>query len=77
MRIVSQNSYEYCMDNLAFKGDWDFEQLLHTKKRVRLLFIPLETQHLDDKHLSRFLEADGIVGGVNPNDSKNFSGVPK
>lgn len=40
-------------------------------------FIKKFQQHLDDKHLSRFLEADGIMVGANQNDSQSSAGAPK
>ncbi|KAM3394616.1 hypothetical protein P3S68_003618 [Capsicum galapagoense] len=55
------------------KVKWDKEECVIEWKKYRDCL----SQHLDDKHLSRFLEADGIVGGANHNDSKSSAGVPK
>ncbi|KAH0647909.1 hypothetical protein KY285_033157 [Solanum tuberosum] len=51
------------------KGEWNKEECVIEWKKYRDCL----SQHLDDKHLSRFLEADG----ANQNDSKSSAAASK
>ncbi|KAK2980115.1 hypothetical protein RJ640_019538, partial [Escallonia rubra] len=55
------------------KGQWDKEECVSEWQKYRDCL----AQHLDDKHLSRFLEAEGIVNLFNQADSRSSAGVSK
>ncbi|KAK4338620.1 hypothetical protein RND71_043109 [Anisodus tanguticus] len=73
LREAYHNCFNRWYSDKFLKGEWNKEECVIEWKKYRDCL----SQHLDDKHLSRFLEADGIVGGANENDSKSSTGAPK
>ncbi|XP_009590944.1 uncharacterized protein At4g33100-like isoform X2 [Nicotiana tabacum] len=72
LREAYHNCFNRWYSDKFLKGEWDKEECVLEWQKYRDCL-----SHLDDKHLSRFLEADGIVGGAHQNDSKSSTGAPK
>ncbi|CAN4076755.1 unnamed protein product [Withania somnifera] len=73
LREAYHNCFNRWYSDKFLKGEWNKEECVIEWKKYRDCL----SQHLDDKHLSRFLEADAVVDGANQNDSKSSAAAPK
>ncbi|TXG61854.1 hypothetical protein EZV62_013217 [Acer yangbiense] len=76
LRTAYHNCFNRWYSEKFVKGQWDKEDCVSEWQKYRACL----SEHLDDKHLSRFLEAQGIMDSVTqPNlrhpVSDNASGV--
>ncbi|XP_011081641.1 uncharacterized protein At4g33100 [Sesamum indicum] len=70
-RTAYHNCFNRWYSEKFLKGQWDKEECVSEWEKYRECL----SQYLDDKHLSRFLEADGIGGLNNPAEFKGQTGV--
>ncbi|KAL3500813.1 hypothetical protein ACH5RR_039906 [Cinchona calisaya] len=73
LRDAYHNCFNRWYSEKFLKGQWDKEECVSEWQKYRECL----SQHLDDKHLSRFLEADGIADLMNPAGSKIPDAAPK
>ncbi|XP_021277716.1 uncharacterized protein At4g33100 [Herrania umbratica] len=67
LRAAYHNCFNRWYSEKFVKGQWDKEECISEWQKYRACL----SEHLDDKHLSRFLEAEGPVGYVFQEDSGN------
>ncbi|KAH7850760.1 hypothetical protein Vadar_002598 [Vaccinium darrowii] len=73
LRTAYHNCFNRWYSEKFVKGNWDKQECASEWKKYRDCL----AQHLDDKHLSRFLEAEGIDEFTSEADSKSPDGVSK
>ncbi|XP_073134769.1 uncharacterized protein At4g33100 [Henckelia pumila] len=71
LRIAYHSCFNRWYSEKFLKGLWDKEECVLEWEKYRECL----SQHLDDKHLSRFLEADGIVDSNSRAEFKSHSSV--
>ncbi|KAK2644945.1 hypothetical protein Ddye_020140 [Dipteronia dyeriana] len=76
LRTAYHNCFNRWYSEKFVKGQWDKEDCVSEWQKYRACL----SEHLDDKHLSRFLEAQGIMDSVTQPDlrhpvSDNATGV--
>ncbi|KAJ4709016.1 Mitochondrial distribution/morphology family 35/apoptosis protein [Melia azedarach] len=73
LRTAYHNCFNRWYSEKFVKGQWDKEECVAEWKKYRACL----SEHLDDKHLSRFLEAEGSVDSVPLSDLRNpVDGAP-
>ncbi|KAI9106629.1 hypothetical protein K1719_022157 [Acacia pycnantha] len=60
LRDAYHNCFNRWYAEKFMKGQWDKEECLSEWEKYRACL----SQHLEDKHLSRFLEAEGVVSST-------------
>ncbi|XP_059662027.1 uncharacterized protein At4g33100 isoform X1 [Cornus florida] len=73
LRDAYHNCFNRWYSEKFLKGHWDKEECISEWQKYRDCL----SQHLDDKHLSRFLEAEGIIDQTNQADFRSPIGVSK
>ncbi|KAI3468091.1 hypothetical protein Pfo_024754 [Paulownia fortunei] len=71
LRTAYHNCFNKWYSEKFLKGQWDKEECVSEWEKYRKCL----SQHLDDKHLSRFLEADGVKDLNNQAEFKSPTGV--
>ncbi|KZV51867.1 hypothetical protein F511_06910 [Dorcoceras hygrometricum] len=71
LRTAYHSCFNRWYSEKFLKGSWDKEECVLEWEKYRECL----SQHLDDKHLSRFLEADGIVDLNTRTEFKSHTGV--
>ncbi|KAL9445038.1 hypothetical protein AB3S75_018105 [Citrus x aurantiifolia] len=67
LRTAYHNCFNRWYSEKFVKGRWDKEECVSEWQKYRACL----SEHLDDKHLSRFLQAEGGVDLVSPADLRN------
>ncbi|XVE70866.1 hypothetical protein DITRI_Ditri10aG0105100 [Diplodiscus trichospermus] len=67
LRAAYHNCFNRWYCEKFVKGQWDKEECLSEWQKYRACL----SEHLDDKQLSRFLEAEAAVGSIFQEDSGN------
>ncbi|EYU20323.1 hypothetical protein ABFS83_01G009900 [Erythranthe nasuta] len=70
-RTAYHNCFNRWYSDKFLKGQWDKMECVSEWDKYRECL----SKHLDDKHLSRFLDADGVMDFNNPAQFKSASGV--
>ncbi|XP_073293686.1 uncharacterized protein At4g33100 [Primulina huaijiensis] len=71
LRTAYHSCFNKWYSEKFLKGLWDKEECVSEWEKYRECLV----QHLDDKHLSRFLEVDGIVDLNSRAEFKSHTGV--
>ncbi|CAA3001721.1 uncharacterized protein At4g33100 [Olea europaea var. sylvestris] len=71
LRTAYHNCFNRWYAEKFLKGEWNKQECVSEWEKYRECL----SQHLDDKHLSRFLEAEGIIDFTNQAEYKNPTGV--
>ncbi|XP_075475962.1 uncharacterized protein At4g33100 [Primulina tabacum] len=71
LRTAYHSCFNKWYSEKFLKGLWDKEECVSEWEKYRECLL----QHLDDKHLSRFLEVDGIVDLNSRAEFKSHTGV--
>ncbi|XP_022754695.1 uncharacterized protein At4g33100 [Durio zibethinus] len=67
LRAAYHNCFNRWYSEKFVKGQWNKEECLSEWQKYRSCL----SEHLDDKHLSRFLQAEGALGSIFQEDSGN------
>ncbi|KAI5669660.1 hypothetical protein M9H77_19513 [Catharanthus roseus] len=73
LRADYHNCFNRWYSEKFLKGQWDKEECVSVWQKYRECL----SQHLDDKHLSRFLEADELLDLTSQANPKLEKEVPK
>ncbi|KAL7001782.1 hypothetical protein U1Q18_002929 [Sarracenia purpurea var. burkii] len=71
LRAAYNNCFNRWYSEKFVKGHWDKQECVSEWQKYRDCL----SQHLEDKHLSRFLESEGLVDFTDEADSKSSPGV--
>ncbi|XP_044471826.1 uncharacterized protein At4g33100 [Mangifera indica] len=71
LRTAYHNCFNRWYSEKFLKGMWDKEECVSEWQKYRACL----SEHLDDKHLSRFLEAEVIVNSVTEDVKNPVDGV--
>nr|GMC51298.1 uncharacterized protein At4g33100 [Ipomoea batatas]GME17062.1 uncharacterized protein At4g33100 [Ipomoea batatas] len=72
LREAYHNCFNRWYSEKFLKGQWDKEECVSEWQKYRDCL----SQHLDDKYLSRFLEAEGTINLGNQTDCNGPAGAP-
>ncbi|KAJ7966389.1 Mitochondrial distribution/morphology family 35/apoptosis [Quillaja saponaria] len=67
LRAAYNNCFNRWYSEKFVKGQWEKEECVSDWQKYRACL----SEHLEDKHLSRFLEAEGLVGSINQDKLEN------